>query len=102
MTIENNPLPGRLVGRPDIDRPTLVAAIAARIEFTGGNPGVAPAILEMAEKGNQRALRIIRQLVLPPPVSPLAMPIQKIMREQKAPDTGLQRRFASIRTMFLG
>ena len=76
----SNTLAGVLVGRPDLSEADVLEAIAERL-LADGRTGPEPAVvLEAARLGKRKAITFLQKLVLPPPRSPLSMPIQPILR----------------------
>ena len=72
---------GFLVNRPDLSEEEVLAAIQERLAFDGRTGPEPQVVIEAARLGKRKALAFLRKLVLPPPRSPLAMPVQPILRE---------------------
>ncbi|WP_136625110.1 hypothetical protein [Aureimonas flava] len=72
---------GMLVDRPDLSEDDLLAAIAERLVFEGRTGPEPQVVIEAARLGKRKALAFLRKLLLPPPRSPLSMPVRPILRE---------------------
>lgn len=71
---------GSLIGRADLSDEQMVEAIRTRLSASGQDAAMAEAIVEAARFGDAKAAALMNTIVVPPPVSKLNMPTQRLTR----------------------
>lgn len=79
---------GQLIGRADLDDDAIRAAVAERLAMDGRKSPDPEIVLEAARLRKRKAVAFLRQLVLPPPIGPLEMPVRPILRSHMADVSG--------------
>lgn len=76
--------PGIMVNRPDLSDDAVLQSIAERNAMTGRSDLDPQTVLSAAMSGDPDAREIVDGLVLPPPVAPLSMHQQPLLREARS------------------
>lgn len=85
---------GALIGRSDLEAAVVIGALRDRLSECGKPATDAEATLHAAHRGDEEALSMLRTVLVPAPIAPLSMPVQRLSR-------GRRKRISSAITGFM-